>query len=107
MFFSARRYPTYEAPLTGNTAAAPAKQYIPKAWAGSGKKYVFAKEETETQAGYDRWEKTTVKFFEMFKWLYEYMGKGSNAATPGYWEDPDGPERPRPSAYQTYEIDDK
>jgi len=76
MFFLAKRYPAYEAPLAGATVAPPAKQYIPEAWAGDGKKFVFEARDGET--GYEKWEKTSLKFFEMFKWLYEYMGKSGN-----------------------------
>ncbi|MFA5097942.1 MAG: hypothetical protein WC490_04870 [Candidatus Margulisiibacteriota bacterium] len=95
MFFLAKRYPTYEAPLMGTSVAPPVKQYIPEAWAGDGKKYVF--EARDGEAGYDKWEKTSLKFFEMFKWMYEYMGKSSNHSVS--YTDEDGIE-------QTMEIED-
>ena len=79
MFFLAKNYPTYEAPLVGTTVSPPMKQYVPQAWAGNGQSEVFAKEGEETPEGYQRWEKTTMKFFEAFKWLYEYMGDNSTS----------------------------
>ena len=75
MFFLAKRYPTYEAPLMGTSVAPPVKQYTPEAWAGDGKEFVFEARDGETGM---IMEKTSLKFFEMFKWLYEYMGKSGN-----------------------------
>ena len=84
MFFLAKNYPTYEAPLTGTAVAPPMKQYMPHAWAGEPG-YVFEKKTGETDEGYAKWEKTTLKFFEMMKWLYEYMGTDPETSTPEYY----------------------
>lgn len=86
MFLFARNYPMYEAPLTGTAVSPPMKQYVPKAWAGeSGSVFEANTAAGETTDSYNRWEKTSSKFFEMFKWLYEYMGesdKEGEGATP-------------------------